>query len=70
VLNTGNTPAEREQAHFGDPLDRIWRRCILEYCGVPEVRRRLFGVIATSTAEQRSGWLEDATLLARESLVD
>jgi NAD(P)H dehydrogenase (quinone) len=64
VLNTGNTPLDRELEHFGDPLDRIWRRCILDYCGVTRVERRLFGVVATSTAEQRASWLNEAKAMA------
>lgn len=65
VLNTGNTPRDREEAHFGDPLERMWRRCILEYCGVTHVSRALFGVVATSSAEERAAWLQQAEELAR-----
>lgn len=73
VLNTGNTPADRERDAFGDPLDRIWRQCVLPYCGVANVKRELFGVVALSTAEQRAAWLAQADALARsaaEALVD
>ena len=45
VLNTGNTPMDRENDHFGDPLDQIWRACILNYCGIKHVQRKLFGVV-------------------------
>jgi len=64
VINTGNTPASREQAVFGDPLERIWRDCVLQYCGVPHVIRSLFGVVATSTADERERWLTEARSLA------
>jgi NAD(P)H dehydrogenase (quinone) len=66
ILNTGNTPAEREKNHFGDPLDHIWRRCILEFCGVKHVSRALFGVVATSSRDERRAWLEQAGKMARE----
>lgn len=66
ILNTGNTEAGREHATFGDPLDRIWRDCILGYCGVPRVERRLFGVVATSTPDQRAAWLDAAGRLASD----
>lgn len=66
VLNTGNTPMDREQDHFGDPLDRMWRR-ILDFCGVQEVSRALFGVIATSAPAQRSEWLRQAGAMATAS---
>lgn len=66
VLNTGNTVLEREQNHFGDPLDRIWRRCILDFCGVQEVSRALFGVVATSSPDQRAAWLQQAEAMARD----
>jgi NAD(P)H dehydrogenase (quinone) len=65
ILNTGNTPAEREQNHFGDPLDQMWRRCILEFCGVKHVSRALFGVVATSSHDERRTWLEQAGRMAR-----
>ncbi len=61
VLNTSNTPAEREQQVFGDPLDSIWKRCVFGLCGVRDVRRRTYGVVVTSTKELRSRWLADAT---------
>jgi putative NADPH-quinone reductase len=68
ILNTGNTEAEREKNHFGDPLDQIWRRCILEFCGVTQVNRALFGVVATSSPDERRGWLDQAGKIARETL--
>jgi NAD(P)H dehydrogenase (quinone) len=61
VFNTSNTPHARELSAFGDPLDTLWRRCIFELCGVREFDRRMFGVIVTSTPEQRAAWLEEVT---------
>ncbi len=65
VLNTGNTPPERERGHFGDPLERIWTEAILRYCGVASVTRRLFGVVATSDEATRRAWLAEAAALAQ-----
>ncbi len=59
VLNTSNTPAERERDAFGDPLEAIWKRCVFELCGVRDVRRRTFGVVVTSTPEERNAWLRE-----------
>jgi NAD(P)H dehydrogenase (quinone) len=59
ILNTSNTPEERERTVFGDPLDALWRRCIFDLCGVREIHRRMFGVIVTSTVEQRREWLNE-----------
>lgn len=67
ILNTGNTAAEREKNHFGDPLDQIWRQCILDFCGVKHVSRALFGVVATSSGDERRAWLEQAGRMARET---
>lgn len=64
ILNTGNTGAAREATVFGDPLERMWRDCILGYCGVADVQRRMFGVVATSTPQDRAGWLHEAGDLA------
>ncbi|WP_266171126.1 NAD(P)H-dependent oxidoreductase [Dyella subtropica] len=68
VINTGNTPAHRETAVFGDPLERIWRDCILRYCGVQHVVRALFGVVATSSMDERRRWLAESDLLARQAI--
>ncbi|HNX68543.1 MAG TPA: NAD(P)H-dependent oxidoreductase [Candidatus Omnitrophota bacterium] len=59
ILNTSDTPAEREGAVFGDPLETLWRRCVLEYCGVKEIYRKTYGVVVTSSPEERKRWLED-----------
>jgi NAD(P)H dehydrogenase (quinone) len=63
VFNTSNTPAEREMAAFGDPLELIWKRCVFGLCGVDDVRREVFGVVVTSTGEQRKEWLDRVSAL-------
>ncbi|HBA84415.1 MAG TPA: NAD(P)H dehydrogenase [Verrucomicrobia bacterium] len=63
VLNTSNTRAEREFRIFGDPLQRIWKDCIFALCGVRLFRRRMFGVMVTSTVRQREAWLREAERL-------
>lgn len=70
VLNTSNTPEAREREVFGDPLERIWRDCILDFCGVKKVVRRMFGVVCVSTPEQRRAWLDEAAELARREFCD
>ncbi|MDO9324631.1 MAG: NAD(P)H-dependent oxidoreductase [Methanoregula sp.] len=67
VFNTSNTPAVREQEVFGDPLERIWKDCIVAFCGVPLFSRRMFGVVVTSTEEQRKAWLEEVRNLTRST---
>lgn len=59
VFNTSNTPGKREIEAFGDPLERLWRDCIFELCGVETFYRKMYRVIVTSTPEQRQAWLED-----------
>jgi putative NADPH-quinone reductase len=59
VLNTSNTAREREQAVFGDPLQRIWVDCVFGLCGVTDVRRRMFNVVVTSAPAQREQWLAE-----------
>ena len=59
VFNTSNTAALREREVFGDPLDAIWRNCIFGLCGVTDVRRDVFGVVVTSSCEERAGWLHE-----------
>ncbi len=65
VFNTSNTPAKREAAVFGDPLETLWKSCIFEFCGVKRVHRKMFGVIVTSTPQDRARWLDEVrTLIA------
>lgn len=59
VFNTANTPAERELAAFGDPLELIWKKCVFDLCGVKNVHRRIFAVVVASTPKQRSAWLTE-----------
>jgi putative NADPH-quinone reductase len=63
VVNTSNTFPEREARVFGDPLERIWKDCIFDLCGVRRVERRTFGVVATSTPAERAAWLEEVRAL-------
>jgi putative NADPH-quinone reductase len=60
VFNTSNTPEDREREVFGDPLERIWKKCIFGLCGITNVHRKTFGVIVTSTPERREQWLLEA----------
>jgi NAD(P)H dehydrogenase (quinone) len=59
VFNTSNTPEDRELRAFGDPLETLWRNCIFGLCGVTTFYRRMFGVIVTSTEQERAEWLEE-----------
>ena len=59
VFTTSNTPAEREQTVFDDPLETLWKNCIFGLCGAGNFHRRNFGVIVTSTEEQRKAWLKE-----------
>jgi putative NADPH-quinone reductase len=57
VLNTSNTPAERETAVFGDPLETLWKNCVFDLCGVANFHRETFGMVVTSSEGQREQWL-------------
>jgi NAD(P)H dehydrogenase (quinone) len=59
VFNTANTPEDRELNVFGDPLERLWKDCIFDLCGVDRFYRKMFRVIVTSTPGQRSAWLAE-----------
>jgi putative NADPH-quinone reductase len=65
IFNTANTPMKREQAVFGDPLERLWRDCIFSFCGVPVFHRRMFSVVVTSTETERGAWLLEADTITR-----
>ncbi|KPC63241.1 NAD(P)H-dependent oxidoreductase [Streptomyces chattanoogensis] len=60
VLNTSDTPADREESEFGDPLQRIWSACVLPYVGVADVRRIVFRTVTDSAGPARADWLQQA----------
>lgn len=70
VLNTSNTPDEREKTVFGDPLETLWKNCIFGLCGVTNFHRKNFSVICTSTLEQRKAWLEEVRDKIRQLFPD
>ncbi len=59
VFNTSNTPEKRENRVFGDPLERIWKNCIFDFCGVKNFDRKIFRIIASSTSAERKNWLNE-----------
>ncbi len=59
IFNTSNTESAREQAVFGDPLEKIWRNCVFGLCGVPVVHRRMFTIVVTSSESERRKWLSE-----------
>jgi len=67
IFNTSNTPAVREQEVFGDPLERIWKDCIISFCGIPVCHRRMFGIVVTSSEEERKAWLTEVREITRNT---
>jgi NAD(P)H dehydrogenase (quinone) len=65
VLNTGDTPLERERAVFADPLDAMWRRSVAGFLGGVDVYRLLASPVSGADAEQRDTWIRHARYLAR-----
>lgn len=59
VFNTSNTGTEREERVFGDPLEKLWKNCIFDLCGVTNFYRRTFSIVVVSTEEQRNLWLAE-----------
>ena len=66
VFNTSNTPLQRELEAFGDPLQTLWKNCIFGLCGIGDFRRKSYGVVVTSTEEQRQAWLDDVRETVRQ----
>lgn len=66
VFNTANTPEQRENEIFGDPLQLLWKHCIFDLCAVPEFYRKMYRVVVTSTLEERQVWLEDVKKIVKE----
>jgi len=63
IFNTSNTPLDRELNVYGDPLEGLWKNNMFISCGVKQFYRKNFGVIVTSSREQRQKWLEEVSLL-------
>lgn len=66
VVTTGDTPLDREEGVFGDPLGAIWGNCVLPYIGSTENKRLHLSPVSTSTAEQRAVWLESVRSALQE----
>ena len=66
MFTTSNTPDKREREVFGDPLENLWKTCIFDFCGVKTFFKRNFGVVVTSTLQQRQGWLGDVEEIIRK----
>jgi NAD(P)H dehydrogenase (quinone) len=66
VFNTSNTTEQRENEVFGDPLERLWKDCIFDLCGVKHFYRKMYRVIVTSTLDQRKAWLQDVQQIVQE----
>lgn len=65
VFNTANTPEQRENGVFGDPLQLLWKNCIFDLCGVPVFYRKMYRVVVTSTLTERQLWLEEVATVIR-----
>ena len=70
VFNTSNTNDKRELEIFGDPLERIWRDCIFDLCGVKKFYRRMFNMIVTSPEIQRKVWIMEAREIVIRYLIN
>lgn len=65
ILNTSDTPEEREKDVLGDPLELIWGRCVLPFCGVQDYVRHVFRTVTGSSEDERHGWLAQAETMAK-----
>jgi NAD(P)H dehydrogenase (quinone) len=65
IFNTSDTPAEREKTELGDPLELMWGRCVLPYCGVKNYRRHVFRPVVGSSDGQRAHWLAEAATISQ-----
>ncbi|GCD19172.1 NAD(P)H-dependent oxidoreductase [Cellulomonas algicola] len=63
VVNTTDTPAEREATVFGNPLAAIWERCVGTYLGSPTsptvVERTVLASVNEADDAQRARWLDE-----------
>jgi putative NADPH-quinone reductase len=69
VFNTSNTPTEREQTVFHDPLENIWKNCIAGFLRTSYFERRTFNVVVTSTEKDRKEWLYNCSQLVADTII-
>lgn len=67
IFNTSDTHVEREKTELGDPLELIWGRCVLPYCGVETYQRHVLRPVVGSSDEQRKWWLEEVERVTRRT---
>lgn len=67
VFNTSNTPKDREQEVFGDPLEILWKRCVFSLCGIENVHRRMYGPLSGSETSERQSWLAEVRALVEDA---
>lgn len=65
IFNTSDTPATRQTADIGDPLELIWGKSVLPFCGVKAYERHVFRPVVGSTDAVRAGWLSQAETTTR-----
>ncbi|MGE5855031.1 MAG: flavodoxin family protein, partial [Syntrophaceae bacterium] len=44
---------------FADPLETLWKNCVFGLCGIENFYRKMFCVVVTSSADERTRWLEE-----------
>jgi putative NADPH-quinone reductase len=57
VLNTCMTPEEEDRAHYGDPLENLWKNCIFAFCGIADFHRRYFRMVQAVSQDERIAML-------------
>lgn len=68
VFTTSNTTEERESVVFGDPLETLWKNNMFVSCGAKSYYRKNFGIVITSTLEQREKWLREVREITNKYL--
>lgn len=69
VFNTANTPEERENTYFHDPLEYIWGKCVFGFSGIDLWYRKIYRVVADSTYKERIMWLDEVKEIIKNSTI-
>lgn len=65
VITTGDTPPDVERDRYGDPLDDVWRRCVLPFIGARRFDRIHISPVNGMTDAERRAALDDAVAAVR-----
>lgn len=64
---TKDSLVELHQQEIREALNRLWKDCIFDFCGVPVFDRIMFRVVADSNCTEREEWLNQTKNMVKHN---